>query len=302
MNVLQVAGVKLAGVRFALPKREVDNRETCQLLFGDKAESILKTSGILKRRVADKGETSLGLSCQAAEELLETLAVDKTTIGGVVAVSFTPELAMPGNAQLAQARLGLGNDVAAIDLNHACAGYPYGLYVAASLVRDLQKPVLLLDGDVQTPYATMNTAAILGDAGSATLLVPNRDSGAWEFAFYTDGSRAGELKLDGKLVMDGFGVFRFVAIDVVNLIAGFMQGRKADLFVPHQANVYMARELARKLDLADRLAITGDKYGNLASASVAVGLAEAIAGGFGGKALLAGFGGGLSAGVALIDV
>ena len=303
MNILKIAGARLAGVKCRLPGLEVDNRETCRLLFGDKAESILKTSGILKRRVAAKGETSLGLCCQAAEDLFAETGISKAEIGAVVAVSFTHELMMPGNAQLAQARLGLKNDVAAIDLTHACAGYPYGLYVAASLVRDLDKPVLLLDGDVQTPCAAMNTAAILGDAGSATLLVPDKNAGVWEFAFYTDGSRASELKLEnGKLAMDGFGVFRFVAIDVVNLIAEFMLGRKADLLVPHQANVYMARELARKLGMEDKLVVTGDKYGNLASASVAVGLAEARISGFGGKALLAGFGGGLSAAVALIDV
>ena len=301
MKSFQVRGAEFLGVEVQLGEREVDNFLTCRTLFGDKAEAILKTTGILKRHVAGEGETSLSLCVQAARRLLERLAVKPEEIVAVVSVSFTPQLAMPGNAQLAQAELGLKEDVAAFDLGHACAGYPYALYLAARLAGDLGGKVLVLDGDVQTRLADNTTAALLSDAGSATLIGPGGEK-AWKFAFWTDGSRADELKVSGgKLRMNGFGVFRFAASDVSRWAEEFIAGEQVDAFVPHQANVYMVKELARGLGLEEKLAISGDETGNCASASIPVTLGKVIEPGKPKRCFLAGFGGGLSASMALID-
>ncbi len=301
MRSVKVRGVRLLGVEAALGAKEVDNYLTCKLLFGEKAEAILKTTGILKRRVAEEGETSLSLCVKAAQNLMARLGTKPEEIAGVVSVTFTPRFQMPGNAQLAQRELGLASDVAAIDLNHACAGYPYALYVAARLAQDLGGKVLVLDGDVQTRLADASTAALLSDAGSATLIEPGGDE-EWKFAFWTDGVRADDLKVEGgKIRMDGFGVFRFVAGDVGKWTEEFMAGEQVESFVPHQANVYMVKELAKQLGLEDQVAITGHEVGNCASASIPVTLARTMKAGEKRRTLLVGFGGGLSAAMAIID-
>lgn len=300
MRRLTVRGASILGVECELGSREVDNRETCRLLFGERAEAVLKTSGIVKRRVAAEGETSAGLCVKAARRLMERLGTGPEEIAAVVSVSFTPEKAMPGNAYLAQEALGLKEDTAAMDLGHACAGYVYGLYVAAGLAKDLGGKVLLLDGDVQTKLAGMDTAVLLSDAGSATMMGPGDEE--WKFAFWSDGGRADELKVEGgKLKMDGFGVFKFVASDVSRWAEEFLAGERVEKFVPHQANVYMARELAKKLKLEAELMVSGDEVGNCASASIPVTLAMKNIGRGKGRTFLAGFGGGLSAAMALID-
>ena len=65
----------------------------------------------------------------------------------------------------------------------------------------------------------------------------------------------------------------------------------------------MVRQLAKSAGIAeDRLLVSADRYGNLSSASIPVTLAahgERIRGG---KVLLAGFGGGLSAAFGMVDV
>ena len=100
--------------------------------------------------------------------------------------------------------------------------------------------------------------------------------------------------------------FRFVAADVSSFIKGFLAeiGRAADsfdAFVPHQANVFMIRQLAKSLGFAaDKLLVSADEFGNSASATVPVTIARCAKGGQ--RLLVSGFGGGLSASVASITL
>ena len=106
---------------------------------------------------------------------------------------------------------------------------------------------------------------------------------------------------DGKIRMDGFGVFRFVAGPVAAFLKGFHAANPAiDLFVPHQANLYMVRQLAKTLGLAGRLLTSGERYANPGSCSVALTLAAH--GEAAGRALLAGFGAGLAASAACVAI
>ena len=104
--------------------------------------------------------------------------------------------------------------------------------------------------------------------------------------------------------MDGFGVFRFVATDVVDYIKEFLRHSTTTtsdydyVFVPHQPNAYMVRQLAKSVGIEEaRTAISCDELGNLSSASVPVTIAWK---GVRGPILFAGFGGGLSVSVGLI--
>lgn len=305
MDVLGIDGAAVEALAAHLPANAVANDE-----------KVAKATGILERRVADDGETALDLSLHAAESLFAAGAARPDDFGAVVSVSFTQHDRMPCGACQAQARLGLPKDVMAFDVMQACAGYGHGLYLAALLARETGRKTLLLDGDRQSEFLDANdpaTSPLLGDAGTATV-VGRREEGrserddVWRFAFASDGDKGGALRLErgGTIKMDGFGVFRFVATDVVAMLKEFMSAvgeHSPYLFAPHQANVYMVRQLARAVGIGeDRLLVSADRFGNLSSASIPVTLAahgERIRGG---KVLLAGFGGGLSASFGLVDV
>lgn len=312
---------------------EKDNAEACRGLYGDKVDTIIKTTGFIKRRVAAPGVSSLDLCCAAASRLLADLAVNPDDIGAVIAVTFTPELLMPGNACGAQERLGLPKSVLAFDIGLACSGYAYGLYVAGLLAQNLGKKVLLLDGDIQTAYLSgldKATEPVMADAGSATLVnaeTPN----PWTFRFLTDGSLRnvlciphggsrhpvdaaslelkeypdGSFRRDSEIVMDGFEVFKFVSTQATGLIKTLMTEEnltpaEIDAFVPHQANIYMVTQMAKRLKIpVDKLMLSGDMLGNSCSATVPVTMAyNAERGKFtGGRTLLSGFGGGMSVSV-----
>ena len=71
-------------------------------------------------------------------------------------------------------------------------------------------------------------------------------------------------------------------------------------FVPHQPNAYMVRQLAKSAGIEEtRTAISCDELGNLSSASVPTTIAWK---GVRGPVLFAGFGGGLSVSVGLVDI
>ena len=313
VNVLELDGVGIEGVYSCLPANSVDNLALCRELYGDetKAASVVKATGIRRKRIAEPGVTSLDLCVSAAEKLMEDASVRPEEIGGLVFVTFTPARNMPCNACQAQARLKLPKGIVAFDVGLACSGYAYGLYLAGMLVKATRKCVLLLDGDVQSAVMRQDdrdTAPVLADAGTATLVVPTSGGNPWAFAFMSDGADGDALTLPagGAISMDGFAVYRFVATEVTRFIRAFMAKAGVspdgvDAFAPHQANVFMVRQLAKSLGFAaEKLLVSGDEVGNPASASVPVTISRCA--GSARNLLVAGFGGGLSASVARISL
>ena len=311
LDVIHVGGTRLAGVCACLPARVVDNCQMLLPLYGEKTAGVVKSTGVRSRRLAEAGVTPIDLCATAAERLLDDLSVDRESVGAVICVSFTQPERMPAAACQVQARLGLSDQIIAFDVGLACSGWGYGLYLAETLARDLQKPVLLLDGDVQSAFMKENDAAtlpVLADAGTATLVEPAPDAAPTSFAFLCNGAGGNALRLErgGTIAMDGFEVFRFVSVDVLRFLRRFLSAVRVkpdqvDLFVPHQANVFMVNQLAKALDFPmEKVGITADRFGNSASASVPVTLATC--GKVGSRVLVSGFGGGLSAYAATVTI
>jgi 3-oxoacyl-[acyl-carrier-protein] synthase-3 len=315
MQILEISNLVVEGVCSCLPVRQEDNLGRCIAIYGDsaKASSVVKATGIKRRRIVETGTTSLDLCCAAAKRLLADVSCLPDEIGALVSVSFTPARQMPCNACAAQARLGVPTGIMAFDINLACSGYAYGLYMAGLLARQTGRKVLLLDGDTQTTFTDpkdVATVPVLADAGTATLVAPCAEGGdPWKFAFLSDGAKGDVLTLPhgGSITMDGFGIFKFVAIDVSKFIKQFLVETQVevDAFIPHQANVYMIEQLTKMLKIdRKKLWVSGDELGNSCSATVPTTMAYV------GRTLpattrrilISGFGGGLSASVGWLTV
>ena len=259
--------------------------------------AMTEATGFCRRRLASPGTGLFDLALRAAHAALG--GRDARGIGAVVAATYSNPERFPPLAVRLAGELGLGSAVPALDLQMACCAYPYALYVAGRLATDLGASVLVIDGDVQSPFVNGEdaaTAPLFSDAATATVVSSSGDGAVSRVAFLTRSSDALVCPAAGPIRMDGFGVFSFVAKDVVEFLKPF--GSDHDLFVPHQANAYMIRQLARSLGLEERLATaTGD--GNPGSCSIPVALARA---GRPGRALLAGFGAGLAAAAATVRI
>lgn len=248
-----------------------------------------------------KGESLRDLAMAAARH-----AADGAVVRGVVAATFSNPARFPSLAVSVAAALGLPSSVPAFDLQMACSAWPYALYLAGRLAGDVGGSVLVLDGDVQSPFvnaADAATASVFSDGMSACLV--SVGEGCSRFAFLSQADAALTCPAEGPIVMDGFRVFQFVATDVVAMLRGFLADLRAagdpepDWFAPHQANPYMVRQLAKAVGLEDRLLKLDENLKNPGSCSVPMTLARA---GRCGSALVAGFGAGLSAAVGTVEV
>jgi 3-oxoacyl-[acyl-carrier-protein] synthase-3 len=181
---------------------------------------------------------------------------------------------MPSLACELHQQLGLQRNIPAFDLNMACSGYVYGLWVAASL----RVPrCLLVVGDTISRFldpVDASTYPIFGDAVSATTIELVGGNTRIDFVGGTDGGGAESLKIErcvgnDRLIMDGSAVFNFAVSTVPGLVAETSYNAFTDWFLFHQANKMMVEHIAKKasLDMA-RVPMNIAKDGNTSSASI----------------------------------
>ena len=269
--------------------------------IADKA--VVAATGFHVRRLVAPGMSLFDFSLPVAEKAME--GVDG--VKAVIAASFSSENRFPALSVRLATALGLASSTIAFDLQMACSAYPYAIYLASRIAADMGGRVLVVDADIQSNFVDSSdsaTALVMDDAATATIVscateaAKSLEGSPPPFAFYSAHSNALECGAAGPIRMDGFKVFSFVARDVVKFLRPF--GNDFDMFVPHRANLYMVRQLAKSLGLADKLIAPDDaRFANPGSASIPATLALAA---HPGTALIAGFGAGLSASAALVSL
>ena len=342
MQIFNIQGIHIDGVVACVPEFKVDNETSLREMYGEEAKLIMESTGIRTRYLAKPGTSTSNLCIACAKELLNGTATKLEEIGGVVFVTFTPDHILPFNASLVQEQLGLSKEIPAFDINLACSGYAYGLYVASIFSKACGKKVLLLDGDLQSAYMSgydKSTVPVMSDGGTATLVSPDGCDTEWKFSFYTDGSgkdvliipaagsaapvKAEDLEYqefpDGSkrrnvdIYMNGFAVFKFVAMDVSKWLSRFLSevhesNETLDYFIPHQPNMYMIKKLAKKLKFTwENTWRSGETVGNAGSASLPTTIALNAKNMLNKKektykVLISGFGAGLSASAGIITL
>lgn len=328
MSQSRVSGFKVRGISTCVPPTVIDNLA----LAGegqDDVRKVVSMAGVRHRHVVADGVTSVDLCVAAAAPLLARLGWAPESITGLIFVTQSPDYLLPSSACIAQARLGLGDHCAAFDIGLGCSGYPYGLYIAATMLRGGgHQRILLLHGETPSRFAhpdDRSTALLFGDAGSATALEYTGDDGdVASFVLGSDGAGAGSLIIrgggfrdrtpadprDNFVRMDGAGIFNFTIKRVPPLIADALQLSGStvdgiDAFVFHQSNRYIMRHLAKKCGLPEeRVPLTIAETANCGGPSVAVTLAQApLPDGAGpSRVMLLGYGVGLSWGAAVISL
>lgn len=260
------------------------------------------------------GESLRDLALAAARSAVQSSSSPSTStstsssdIGGVIVATFSNERRFPALAVEIASALGLSPSAPAFDLQLACSAYPYALYLAGRMSTDTGRKVLVIDGDVQSRLVDKNdhdTGSIFSDAVTATVVQSALlfgESSRFEFCnrFNDESLSCGE---SGPIKMKGFDVFSFVATDVLNFLKEFLLSKPGfEFFVPHQANPYMVRQLAKSLGLSERLLTLDESKKNPGSCSIPMTLA-AHPECRGKRVLLAGFGAGYSAAAAVVKM
>lgn len=343
MFITKVKNIKIEAIASCVPKKEIDNHVFGKELFGDSLEGIIRATGVEKRRVCDdKNErvTVMDLSIKAAEELFQNQKMEKNDFGAILFVTSSPDNIMPNNATHVQHLMGFSNDLAAFDINHACAAYPYGLWVSSMIANSTEKKVLLLEGDTNSYFVSpedKSTALLFGDAGTATIVAPTDENCEFVFGFDTDGSMRDSLCIpdfgfrnhlteksleikeyeDGSrrsgldMKMDGKDIFSYVVQRVPKMLNNLLEEEDYDLsefdyFLFHQANRYMLKQMSRKLKIDwNKVPLSIHKYGNTSSASIPLNICSELSEDLEikkQKVLMAGFGAGLATSAAIMEL
>lgn len=336
MQIININGVALESISACAPLKTINNHEFAREFMNGNMESTIAALGIDERHVCRlDSTTSLDLCIQAAEELFKNDA-KKEDIGAVVFVTLTPDFLMPNNASYAQHLLGLPQEIPAFDINHACSGYIYGIWNAGLIAKNLNKKVLLLDGDVNSHYVSpwdKSTGLLFGDAGTATIISPAGAQENWSFTFNTDGSNRDVITMkigfrkmlnsesleykeyDGSgkrrfidMQMDGEAVFKYVVSKVPKIVTDFLEEKELDpsefsQLLLHQANSFMLRKLARKIGFSfEQMPLSINKYGNTSSASIPLTICSELVSASRNEVLMIGMGAGLATGVAELNI
>ena len=315
----------------------MNNLEFAQCHFEEDLSATIKALGVRERHVALMEETtSMDMCIAAAERIFTAGGVKREDIGAVIFVTLTPDCLMPNNSTYAQHLLGLRKDVATLDINHACPGYVFGLWNAALIAQNIQKKVLLLDGDINSKYVSpwdKNTGLLFGDAGTATVITPSSNAPDWHFTFMSDGSNREAIMVrlgmrypikedylqyktwgnSGKrrfidMEMNGLAVFEYVVKVVPEIANAFMDELETsceeyDKLVLHQANFFMLKRLAKAIgfDYKTQMPVCMDKYGNTSSVSIPLTIASEL-GEPTNHIFVIGMGAGLASGIADVSI
>ena len=330
MSRCRIDGVRIAGISTCVPRQREDNAAlTAEGFTATEIRKVSAMAGIRSRHVVAKGVCATDLCHQAARQLLDSMKIDRTTIDALIFVTQSPDFFLPSSSCLLQQRLGLPDTVAAFDVGLGCSGYPYGLYLAATMLRGsgFQK-ILLLHGETPSRFPREDdraTRLLFGDAGSATLLEADSAAGNGSYVMHTDGSGAEDLIIRGgafrdpqpqdpadlHVHMDGQAIFNFTLKRVPPLIQTTLElhGLSAgdvDHYVFHQSNQFIMRHLMKKCGLAaEQVPLCLEELGNTGGASVPLTVTQCLRESLDGKPrqlMFLGYGVGLSWASALLEV
>jgi 3-oxoacyl-[acyl-carrier-protein] synthase-3 len=315
---------RIVGTGSYLPERIVTNAEFAARLETSDAW-IRERTGIERRHIADKSQTSSDLALRASERALQSANLRADQLDLIVVATSTPDYVFPSTACLLQAKLGIKGS-AAFDVQAVCSGFVYGLATADALIKSGQyKKALVVGAEVFSRILDWNdrgTCVLFGDGAGAVVLVSSDKPGIHASVLRADGSQAGLLSVPGNvcggaitgspfLQMNGQGVFKF-AVKVLDesaretVAAAGMQLSDIDWLIPHQANVRILDATARKLGLpAGKLVVTVDHHGNTSAASVPLALDEFVRAGKirpGHRLLFQGVGGGFTWGSSFVTL
>lgn len=312
-----------------LPERILTNFDL-EKIVDTSDEWITERTGIKERRIASENQAASDLAYEASRLALERASLKAEDIDLLIAATVTGDMPFPSTACILQHRLGAKN-AAAFDINAACSGFLYGLYVADSFVRSgMHKRVLIIGAEVLskiTDWEDRTTCVLFGDGAGAAIVEPteeergiismhiNSDGGMWDLLHIPGGGSrypVSKDSLDKRLhyiKMKGNETFKIAVRTLEDLVLRILKDNKLDpsqlsLLIPHQANLRIIQATADRLGLPmDKVLINLDKYGNTSAASIPIALDEAVMTGRiknGDYILLEAFGGGLTWASALI--
>lgn len=305
---------KITGTGSYLPEKVLTNYDLAEKV-DTTHDWIVERTGIHKRHIVAKGQTTCDLAEQAARRALQAANLEPNDIDLIVFATTTPDRIFPSTACLLQKRLGI-HECPAFDIQAVCTGFIYALDIADRYIKTSgATKVLVIGAETLSRIVDWNdrgTSILFGDGAGAVVLEASDEPGILSSHIHADGDYDTLLQVpvgESYITMQGNEVFK-IAVNTLGrivdetLAANNLEKSDIDWLVPHQANIRIIQATARKLAMnMDHVVVTVDEHGNTSAASVPLALDHAVRSGKikpGDLLLLEAFGGGFTWGSALV--
>ncbi len=293
----------IKGTGSYFPPRVVPNK-FFETIVDTSDEWITTRTGIRERRFIENGVAFSDLALPAARAALNMAGLPAEAVDLIVVGTSTGDMISPASACILQKKLGAPRAVA-FDVSAGCPGWVYSLQIAQKFVQDgSHQYALVIGGEVlsnRIDYQDRTTCVVFGDGAGAVVVGPSNGNGDGEILsthLHTDGELWELLYLPGGsahppsaemiearmqyVKMQGNEVFKHAVRSLETVAREALEHNgltadKVDWFIPHQANIRIMEEVARRLGIPiEKVIVTVDRYGNTSAGTIPTSLDEAV--------------------------
>ncbi len=317
---------RICGTGSLLPEQTVTNDDLSKIM--DTSDEWIKTrTGIRARHLATK-ETLTGLAVEASKQAMDEAGILPEQIDMILAATLSADNIFPSLSCELQRELGAVN-ATAFDINAACSGFLFALHTADAYIKTGRyKTILVVGGEILSKMLDWNdrsTCVLFGDGAGAVIVKADEECGILGISQGSDGALGEALLCENRQInnpfasnpvelsytkMNGQAVYKFAVRTVPKTIHEALKEagltvEDIQLFVLHQANIRIIESVAKRLKVPmDKFPTNLQDCGNISAGSVPILLDEINRKGMlhkGDKIVLAGFGGGLTWGAAVLS-
>ena len=334
---------RIIGTGSYLPPTVVKNDDLSQYM-DTSDEWIFTRTGTKERRYADVGVYTSDLALEASRMAIEDAGLEPGEVECIILATLSPDRLFPGTAIYLQNKLGIADTCCACyDIRQQCSGFVYGTEMARAFIESgMYRNVLMVGAEVHSHMLDFSdrgrkVTVLFGDGASATLFGATDTDKEDEGVFYTEVHADGEGAFNGvhliaydfsckpvvdynPLVFDENeilwpqmpnarnlfvnGVTRMGDVVLSALDKKGLALDDVDWVLPHQANVHINNEMAKRISLpSEKVLMNIHKYGNTTAATIPLLLDEHIRSGQikrGDLLVFVAFGSGFTWGAALV--
>lgn len=309
---------------FKTGSRMVKNSEILANFPEYNDEDIIKRTGIRQRFWLNKDESLIDIAANAATDALNKANLNLTDINTIICATCTPEQYMtPSVSCLVLEKLYKvfgEHAITAYDVNAACSGFIFGLQNAKDYLQTRpNERVLLITAEAlskRTNSKDFDTAFLFGDAATATIIsghdyIDSCDAIINQI-YLTSVAENGEVlnvpvTEANSITLQGKKLFNF-AVKTMSLVThkccqnDGVELADITLVIPHQANQRIIDAIERRLNMqAGSMYSNISNYGNTSSCTIPIAMSETLNSTKpGNRVILSAFGGGFTAGAALL--
>lgn len=320
----RVPVAKISAAARYLPDHVMTNADLEQLV--DTSDSwIRERTGISERRIAAEEQSTTDMGARAANRALAKAGLEPSDVDLIIVTTATPDRWLPSTACEIQSAIGASRSSLAFDLHAACTGFLYAVSMAEGYVAAGRGEVVLVVSSEKMSsilnWEDRATCVLFGDGAGAVVVQPSENGEGILSSFHrSDGDMADLLQrpaggaarpLDEEVLrekdhlmqMSGREVFKSAVRSMAKagrtvLKEAGLNADQVDLMVPHQANIRIIESTARYSRIPmEKVFVNLNRYGNISSATIPVGLDEAEEEGLigpGSLVLMTSFGAGLT--------